>query len=262
VVSQVEQLAQSRCVQQSGGKLWCATCHDPHDPSQLTTARQREICQSCHKQPLDKSHPASAEDCATCHMPRTPTPSVAHTAYTDHRIRRTPPKGAAEIGPRDPDLLAWHEPAAATRQRNLGLAYLTVALEQRSLAASREGLRILSQLEEPPADDPALLEALGEVLLGRSPPAAVQLLAQALRKRPENANLALNLGLALESSVDAAAAAEQWNHAISIDPSFGDAYLRLADYYAKNGQPDLRRQTLQRYPKFMPQSLVFRQALQ
>src|SRR5581483_4864492 len=28
-VSQVEQLAQSRCAQASGGKMWCGTCHDP-----------------------------------------------------------------------------------------------------------------------------------------------------------------------------------------------------------------------------------------
>jgi len=67
--------------------------------------------------------------------------------------------------------------------------------------------------------------------------------------------------MALEASGDGHAAVEMWNRAIGIDPSFDAAYLQLAAYYQKTGQGDLRRETLQRYLKFMPQSLVFRDAL-
>ena len=35
VISHVEQLALSMCARKSNGKLWCGTCHDPHnDPLQ------------------------------------------------------------------------------------------------------------------------------------------------------------------------------------------------------------------------------------
>src|SRR6266481_1791170 len=34
VISHVEQLALSACARQSGGKLWCGTCHDPHQQLQ------------------------------------------------------------------------------------------------------------------------------------------------------------------------------------------------------------------------------------
>ena len=260
VVSQVEQLAQSRCARESGGKLWCATCHDPHDPKKLTVARQREVCLSCHNKPLGASHP-KAEDCASCHMPRTPTPEIAHTAYTDHRIRLRPEEPSSNTAAGDLDLVAWREPASAIRLRNLGLAYLGAAGKQRSLAASREGVRLLTQLEEPPADDPPVLEGLGLLFLKQSPADAVQFFRQALLKQADNARHALNLGIALEASGDGHAAVEMWNRAIAIDPSFDTAYLQLAEYYQKTGQADLRRETLQRYLKFMPQSLIFRDAL-
>ena len=89
----------------------------------------------------------------------------------------------------------------------------------------------------------------------------MQLFAQALLKQPDNARHAVNLGIALEASGDGHAAVEMWNRAIAIDPSFDTAYLQLAEYYQKTGQTDLRRETLQRYLKFMPQSLIFRDAL-
>ncbi len=261
VVSQVEQLAQSRCARESGGKLWCGTCHDPHDPKKLTVARQREVCQSCHNKPLAESHPKAAEDCASCHMLRTSTTEIAHTAYTDHRIRIKPEEPGAPTAAGDPDLVAWREPASAIRLRNLGLAYLAAARTERSLAASKEGLRLLMQLEEPPADDPPVLDGIGTLFVKQSPADAVQLFSQALRKQPDNARYAVNLGIALEASGDGHAAVEMWNRAIAADPSYDSAYLHLAEYYQKTGQADLRRETLQRYLKFMPQSLIFRDAL-
>jgi hypothetical protein len=58
-VAQVEQLALSRCVRESGGKLWCASCHKPHAAS--------------------KAAHAGVTECISCHMPRLTSGDIPHT---------------------------------------------------------------------------------------------------------------------------------------------------------------------------------------
>jgi predicted CXXCH cytochrome family protein len=99
-VGQVEQMHASRCY--SGGKLLCTSCHDPHmAPEQATrTDYYRRRCLTCHAEG-DCSRPAPkgsqkevgdsvSSDCISCHMPRSLSSDVAHTAITDHRILRRP----------------------------------------------------------------------------------------------------------------------------------------------------------------------------
>jgi Flp pilus assembly protein TadD len=95
-VGQVEQLAVSRCSQASRGKLGCNSCHDPHalpTPSDKVDYYRRR-CLTCHTEtscavaPPARRQKNGADDCISCHMPRLPSSDVAHTAMTDHRIRR------------------------------------------------------------------------------------------------------------------------------------------------------------------------------
>ena len=72
VVSHSEQLALSVCAQKSAGKLWCGTCHNPHETPAQASAYFRDRCLSCHGATLEKSHAASGRDCVGCHMPRLP----------------------------------------------------------------------------------------------------------------------------------------------------------------------------------------------
>ena len=50
-VSQVEELAESKCARSSNGKLWCGSCHHPHEPASRSAqhaVRITEVCTSCH----------------------------------------------------------------------------------------------------------------------------------------------------------------------------------------------------------------------
>jgi predicted CXXCH cytochrome family protein len=104
IVGAVYRLRRSACFRQSGGRLLCTTCHDPHRKPEGETARRQlaETCRRCHMAALDRmaaagKHPAST-DCARCHMPKRRTEDVVHAVATDHWIRRGPP-GSGLLAP-------------------------------------------------------------------------------------------------------------------------------------------------------------------
>ncbi len=90
----------SRCYAESGGRLSCLTCHDPHREVEKTASDYEAKCLSCHSsgQGGPSSTPATdagsgracpvnpAKDCLNCHMPKVPV-SDLHTTLTDHYIR-------------------------------------------------------------------------------------------------------------------------------------------------------------------------------
>ncbi len=92
VISQAEQLRLSTCSRSSAGKLWCGSCHNPHDQPtpEKAAAYYRSRCLVCHGATLDKAHAAPGRDCVGCHMPQQPAKDGGHTAFTDHRIARFP----------------------------------------------------------------------------------------------------------------------------------------------------------------------------
>ena len=71
VISQAEQLALSVCKRSSGAKLWCGTCHDPHEQPSQPVGYFRQRCLSCHAATLSAKHAVFA-DCIGCHMPSRP----------------------------------------------------------------------------------------------------------------------------------------------------------------------------------------------
>ncbi|MDQ6700636.1 MAG: hypothetical protein M3Z36_10680 [Acidobacteriota bacterium] len=249
VVSQVEQLALSECARNSGGKLWCGTCHDPHGPQK----DQRQVCLSCHEGKISATH-AELTGCAGCHMPARPTPEVAHTVYTDHRIRIRPDGGvAANSAPGA--LRAWREPPQKERDRNLGLAYVDAGEQNRSASLVQKGFSILVDLKERDAD---VLSALGSVLLQKQRPAeAAAMFAGAVRLEPASALRVSNLGVALISAGDVQDGIAQLERVIELDPLLEQAYVFLADTYARTGQQELRKKVIERFLTAMPQNLKF-----
>ncbi|MCI0702359.1 MAG: hypothetical protein L0241_14850 [Planctomycetia bacterium] len=98
-VGQFEQMEQSRCFTQSGRRMVCTSCHDPHKvPSpEEKDAHYRQRCLNCHNKPTarkcslpEPDRQAKNDSCFTCHMPRAASSNIIHTSITDHRVLRKP----------------------------------------------------------------------------------------------------------------------------------------------------------------------------
>lgn len=253
VVSHSEQLAASKCAQQSRGRMWCGTCHDPHRKPSQPAAWYRERCRQCHNPASMSGHKEPAEDCAGCHMPRRQTYDGGHTAFTDHEILARP-RNRTSPRMRPVKLRAWREPPVPLSIRNAGLAYISVGERHQSVDHINQGFRLLAEIESTFAKDPAVLTSLGVVLQKKGvPKEAARMFRRVSSLEARDARHRLNLAIALAAAGDTAGAKDALETAIALDPSLRDAYLLLAEL---SGGSALRR-----YLQFMPQSIFVRQKI-
>jgi tetratricopeptide (TPR) repeat protein len=262
-VSQVEQLALSRCARESGGKLWCVTCHDPHGVKAANEPqRVSAVCNSCHANLPAAGHPARTSDCISCHMPRLSPKDVAHAASTDHRILARP-SGEA-VGGESGLVRAWHEPAYQIRQRNLGLAELEASALPELHSLGNSAGSILDGLPaEQREHDPVVLAALADLALSHGNlERSESLFGSASELEPANAGYLMYLGIALKQKGNLREASSVLQKAIALDPSLQRAYLELSALYAQQGKVQDASAVLNEYLKWNPQSIVVRSALQ
>lgn len=261
-VSQAEQLSLSRCARESGGRLWCGTCHNPHAQTSDRAKEIRATCLGCHQTLFTVQKHQAAEECVSCHMPRLRPSNVAHAAITDHLIA-LPSSAAANMNVRQPGTVgisAWRNPPAGLAERNLGLATFQIGAAKHD---SNEVLRSYEILSHLPQRDPVVAATLGSILLEKGYGAvAVHLYQQAVAGEPHNARYEFLLGAAYAAQGNTAGAIEELRRSIALDPSSPDPYRKLSDVYSKAGEPALARQALKDYLKFMPQNLEFRRALE
>ena len=91
--AQADRMILSACYVESGGKMECTTCHDPHLPnSELPENYYNQRCASCH-QPEDcgaehGAREAGNNDCISCHMRRAEPDDQRFSLFTDHWIRK------------------------------------------------------------------------------------------------------------------------------------------------------------------------------
>lgn len=259
VVSQAEQLAKSACARMSGGRLWCGTCHDPHNRPVDVKSYYRDRCLSCHGPRLPESHPKTSDDCIGCHMPTRPTNDGGHTAFTDHRITRRPEPG---ISPAKDALIAWREPENAVQKRNLGLAYITVGERDERPQFLERGLSLLLSTGDVFANDPEVLTGIGVVYLRKGMSReALRVFERVAAMDPNSPQYQTNLATGLAAIGDGDSAIQHLNRAIDLDPSIEMVYRLLAGIYAETHDDAGVRQTLERYLKFSPQSVTVRAAL-
>ncbi len=255
VISQSEELAQSLCARKSGGKLWCGTCHDPHNVPEQPVAFYRSRCLSCHAGALPSSHTGSDQNCIACHMPKRPAKDGGHTAFTDHRItRRAEPEGKPGIAA---DLAAWREPASELRDRNLALALVTVGLENHTPDQVIRGYKMLNRLEGTFSKDPLALTELGTVLLtAKQPSEAERRFRLALQLRPDFAPYEVNLGDALLETGNLAGALEHLERAVQLDPLLPQAVQLLERAYRMHGDAAKAEQLTEGYRAAMGISIA------
>lgn len=258
-VSQVEQLALSKCVRASGGKLWCATCHNPHGAAANRASEIRDICMSCHPALSKATHPVIKE-CVGCHMPRLTPDDIPHSASTDHRIVRRP---APLPKPENVkvEIAAWQEPPAEFRARDLALAELVIGGTNGLQSLRESGVKLVEALpQRDKENDPAVLSSLVSIgLQRRELEQAVAFARRAIDLQPDSGFASLNLALALQNSGDDAGAERQLLHTIELDPSLQGAWTNLAFLYQRQGRQADKIALLDRYLRWNPQSIWFRQ---
>lgn len=104
VARQVPGLRQSECFIQSGGRLGCTSCHNPHDDSTSITQASVNVCLRCHSLSVPQ-HAAicpvnRTKGCTGCHMPDFDSYTFR---LTEHWIRVHPDPARKPL-PRDESL--------------------------------------------------------------------------------------------------------------------------------------------------------------
>jgi hypothetical protein len=239
VISHVEQLARSTCARKSDGRLWCGTCHDPHNKPAQPVEFFRSKCLSCHMEKFPASHPSAESNCISCHMPRRDAKDGGHTAFTDHRIQRRPEQQQTDVQrtpPETTDIAAWREPASDLRKRNLGIAYVNVGAERRSPPFVVRGYRMLAEVQDQFSADSAVFTAMGTaLLLGKQSTEAELAFERALQLDPNSAAGETNAASAYLQAGDIDRAVAHLEHAVAMDPLHLPADMPLIDLYRRQG---------------------------
>jgi tetratricopeptide (TPR) repeat protein len=254
VISHAQQLALSTCARQSQGKLWCGSCHDPHEKPANPRVYFRDRCLACHASQL-AGHPKPTDDCIGCHMQRRPVRDGGHTAFTDHHISRWPRSDTASDNTPE-RLVAWRDPPAAFVKRNLGLADIEVGRQFQSTPHMLEALRLLTDCKHDFSYDPAVSTGIGMVLLGMKHGAeAAASFAQAAQVEPGVGSHYLDEGFAWKAANQPAKAIENFEKALQLDPLLEPAYRELAALYSQAHDPEKVRNAWERYLRALPGSL-------
>jgi len=236
-VGHVEQLELSRCFQQSGGRLGCISCHDPHrlpEPS-AKVAHYRDRCLECHQKqgctlPLsERESRGPADDCVACHMPRLKITNIPHTAATDHRI----PRGVPGPG-------AGRSPGATSKEgQSFLMDFFAGQMTEEERTDGRRDMGVALSWVAGRLDPNSGLARMGATQ-------AVPLLEEALGDRPDDRAAGNALGSALEILGRGKDALDAYQAVLRFLPDDEMALRSVGSLAATMGQFDLADQSLRK----------------
>jgi tetratricopeptide (TPR) repeat protein len=208
-------LLQSRCYRESGGRMTCTTCHDPHSASV-----RPDSCVQCH------TRPHTDGECSGCHMPRRIAYDAIHTEMTDHKIVRRPQF-------RDP-----------VRESNTPYDGRVVDFYTKSdpLALALANLRapdpdVYRRYLQRDPDNVPVLVALGKLLLRRNEPrTAAQVIEKATRLDPRDTNALDFLAVAEAVQGNHKKALTILQRAIADNPDDALCWINLGNTYEALGE--------------------------
>jgi tetratricopeptide repeat protein len=254
VISHSEQLALSKCARSSAGKMWCGTCHNPHDEPTTPVSYYRERCMRCHsKTAFATDHPDKTSNCIGCHMPKREAEDGGHSAFTDHRIQRQPKhEPAAESPETFPAIVPWRHPPPEFATRNLGMALTESGLAQRSPKQIVSGYRTLTAVQQQFPQDSEMYNMFGAALIaGRQYNEAVQAFMLAVRFDPSSSPKEASLGQAYLAAGQEELGEQHLERAMELDPLNLSAAALLIDAYDKNGKSSKSDQLSQKIAKLV-----------
>jgi hypothetical protein len=255
-VGQVEQMRTSKCFRESDGRLGCISCHDPHvsPKPEEKAAYYRDRCEACHGQPgqtacaVPRAERRKQNDdaCHACHMPRLQTADIAHTAMSDHRVRRSsagdePAKARRALNPGEVPLVYFHRHLVPEDddeiRRDLGMALAELA-ERTPLAAETltvAAMPLLDKAVRYAPRDVTTREARGYALWRQGRAAkALEDFEAVLEQTPERERSLLAAAYITMALDKLDASADYWRRLLAANPW-------QADLYADRARLDLRR---------------------
>jgi hypothetical protein len=255
-VGHVEQMHASRCYRDSGGRLGCISCHDPHRTPQpeQAAAFYRSRCLACHADhgcalsPGERKTKSPDDSCVSCHMPRSRLTDIPHTAATDHRLPRrqkqeptsrgSPARGASDDAP----MVLYHaerldprDRAARDRDRAIAMAQIGRSA-QGPLAAryTRLALPGLQAAVHAWPDDLAAGDALASALAFQGKSADALNVTKAILEREPGRERLLELAMVLASNLHRPDEALDFGRRLlHVDPWISRYHLSMAQLYTR-----------------------------
>jgi hypothetical protein len=262
-VSEIEELAVSRCKRVSGDRMSCMNCHDPHysPPPEKRAAFYRGKCLACHMQPQFASeHFSDNPDCTSCHMPKGKADKVPHIAWTDHRLRQRYGEASVKFDA-DPNLELVSFFKETTDPRDLALAYYDLVAGGNSAETPRAWALLLAAKDAHPQDFP-VLSALGYLaqLRGKTQQ-GIDIYRDAAKLDPLDPTVANNLATLLAKSGQLKEAETLWEKTFALNQATDELGINLASVQCMLGKKDAAALTLTRVLFYSPDRKTARHKL-
>ncbi len=234
VTGHVENLALSACKRNSGDRLWCGSCHDPHSESPPAQAATwyRAKCLTCHSTKAcseTQAARATAQDnCIGCHMPQSAAKDAQHVVLTDHSIPRRP-RGHADLASAPSDSQLEPFGAGKASPRDLALAYAIAAVGKTGGADRARATSLLENAVKETPNDVEVLLYLAEIYrTGGKNDLARPLYEKAITLDKNQVTASVGLGGIMMERGLFAEAIRLWNDALSKNAGLELVRLNLS----------------------------------